>query len=120
MHTQLPFDIMAGAQIPSPDDHEVSPIFEPGTLRPPTHRFYMVGKLIRQDLSDPEPGFRETLKCLCHEENVKVYGPLRTSPRYAAYCSESQELLAEATTMEELWSVVKHNGEIVTQAPTVT
>lgn len=80
-------------------------------------RFYMVGKLIRQDLKGTDEGYRETLVCPCHLKAlgdftyVKVFGPLRTSPRYSAHCAVDGEQLAEANTMGELWSAVENKRE---------
>lgn len=82
-------------------------------------RFYMVGKLIRQDLKGVDEGYRETLLCPCHLkvlgdvglQYVKVFGPLRTSPRYSAYCPIDGEQLAEANTMGEIWSIVESKKE---------
>lgn len=80
-------------------------------------RFYMVGKLIRQDLKGKDEGYRETLYCPCHPHSlprqyVKVFGPLRTRPRYSAHCAIDSEQIAEADTMEELWSAVENKREI--------
>lgn len=95
--------------------HEAQPPLNlDGTWR--EHRFYMVGKLVRQDLLPPEDGYRETLVCPCHVEAlqqtyVKVFGPLKTEPHYSAHCSIDGEQLAEANTMEELWSAVEQLEE---------
>ena len=69
-----------------------------------THRYYVVGKLVRQ--SDDQQ--RETLRCLCHNEMVKVFGPSVASLFYRAYCysEDMPELLAVASTMEQLWITV--------------
>lgn len=78
------------------------------------HRFYMVGKLIRQDVGPNavEPGYRETLVCPCHHLPLKVLGPSTYElARYMAYCSDDGEQVARADTMEDLWLVVEQKGE---------
>jgi hypothetical protein len=93
------------------DKHEEQPpLTDIGEWR--DFRFYMVGKLIRQDLGGDDRGYRESLVCPCHIDSVvRVIGPGRTSPKYVAHCAESAVKLAEAETMEELWSVVEHLEE---------
>jgi hypothetical protein len=72
-------------------------------------RYYMVGKLIRQDRGGEEHGFRQTLACPCHPGAVaKVIGPSRYElSRYTAYCPVTSEAFARGDTMEALWSAVE-------------
>lgn len=93
-------------------DHEEQGLIAPNAkIRP--YRFYMVGKLIRQDYTGKDEGYRETLVCPCHlkaladNTYLKIFGPLRTRPRYSAHCPIDGEQIAEADTMEELWSIVE-------------
>jgi hypothetical protein len=93
-------------------DHELLPVIVSDTMKPPPHRYYMVGKMVRQDLDGSEPGYRETLRCPCHKHaldptHVKVLGPHLTHPRYSAHCAIDGELIGEANTMEELWLAVE-------------
>lgn len=69
----------------------------------PEYRFYLVGKLIRQDR---DTGKRQGLRCQCHEEVIKVFGPSVTNREYRAYCDETHVLIAAADTMEQLWDTI--------------
>jgi hypothetical protein len=76
------------------------------------YRFYVVGKLIRQDMEGADIGYRESLTCVCHDELLRIIGPNRyPERRYRAWCVVGQTLQAQATTMEELWSVVERQRE---------
>lgn len=52
-----------------------------------THRFYFIGRLVRQDLAGPEPGYRETLSCRHCDKPLQVIGPTHNSHNtFAARC----------------------------------
>jgi hypothetical protein len=94
-------------------DHESQHIIKTdGSTR--EFRFYMVGKLVRQDLIGDDYGYRETLQCPCHRanEHLKIFGPMHYPPRYSAHCLVDGEMIAEGDTMEELWSAVKQVDEV--------
>lgn len=84
--------------------HEQIPLFNT-ELEVVQLRFYMVGKLYRQERERPDPGYRSALLCPCHSLFAKVFGPRvgTSAARYCALCPVTSEQLAEAPFMEELW-----------------
>lgn len=80
------------------------------------HRFYLVGKLVRQDLKDPEPGYRETLCCNLCELPMQVIGPNHfTSDRFMGRCMNDKCKASRyryyARTVKELWKAIKPQVE---------
>lgn len=69
----------------------------------PTYRHYLVGKLIRQDR---DTGKRQGLRCSCHDEVIKVFGPSVTDREYRAYCDQTHVLITSSETMEGLWDAI--------------
>lgn len=76
-----------------------------GTTRSlfPEYRHYLVGKLVRQDR---DTGKRQGLRCSCHGDVIKVFGPSVTDREYHAYCDETHTRIASAETMEQLWDTI--------------
>lgn len=88
-------------------DHERMPLLTTeGKWQP--FRYYMVGKMVRQDQVGIDRGFRASLVCPCHSREVRVIGPTHyTIRRYMAHCAVDGELVAQADTMEALWLAVE-------------
>lgn len=80
------------------------------------HRFYVIGKLVRQDLIDPEPGFRETLCCKLCKTAMQIIGPNHfTEDRWVARCMNDKCKASRyryyARTVIELWKAINPQGE---------
>jgi hypothetical protein len=75
------------------------------------HRYYLVGKLIKQDRKNPEPGYRETLICKECEKPMQVIGPNHfTNDRFMARCindkCKASRFRVYARTVVELWETI--------------
>jgi hypothetical protein len=81
------------------------------------YRFYMVGKLIRQDLTGDEAGYREVAMCLCHNKPLRVIGPTNDSGiwKYRGYCTVTSLCTVSEVSMEALWSVVAEQKQSAEQ-----
>lgn len=84
------------------------------------HRYYFVGKLIRQDLTGTEPGYRETLRCSLCEKDMQVIGPDHFSGnRYMARCindkCHASRYRYYGKTVIELWQIMNPTAALQEQ-----
>jgi hypothetical protein len=74
----------------------------------PDYRFYFVGKVMRQDLVGPEPGYRESLKCPECQAVLVVMGPSLLNT-FSGLCPGNDDCNGGkawiATTVPELWDM---------------
>lgn len=75
------------------------------------NRWYFVGKLIKQDITGKEPGYRETLKCSLCEKDMQVIGPDHfSSNRFMARCindkCHASRYRYYGRTVKELWQAM--------------
>jgi hypothetical protein len=67
-------------------------------------RYYMVGRLVRQDEEGTDPGYRETACCPVCGDPLKVMGP--HLGRFSARCVECPIAVIVGSTLGEIWSQV--------------
>jgi hypothetical protein len=75
-----------------------------GPYNDPDARYYMVGRLVRQDEEGTDPGYRETALCPICREPLKVQGPYLG--RFNARCTECPIAVITGSTLGEIWAQV--------------